>query len=62
MGTVNIPVQSAQERKAWNDGLARVIKELRDSNHAMDGTTIASRIAEFRREFLKDPTRIIMLL
>lgn len=61
MGTVNVPARTAQERRAWNDGLARVIKELRDNKSPMDASSIASRIARFRREFVGDPVKILNL-
>lgn len=58
MGTKNIPARTKDEFTRWNLGLQDVITILKAAN-VRDGITIATRIAEFRREFVGDPTRVV---
>ena len=58
MGTKNIPAHGPDETQRWNAGLQEVIKGLKAAN-VRDAITIAARIADYRREFVKDPTRVI---
>ncbi|KAF1998954.1 hypothetical protein P154DRAFT_438119 [Amniculicola lignicola CBS 123094] len=59
LGTAN-PGKTPEEKKEWNDGLRLVLKELRQKN-IKDPNGIAQEIAKFRREFLKDDTRVVNL-
>uniref|UniRef100_A0A2D3VKR6 Putative zinc-finger domain-containing protein n=1 Tax=Ramularia collo-cygni TaxID=112498 RepID=A0A2D3VKR6_9PEZI len=61
IGTRKIPAKGAEEEKAWRDGLTAVVKELRSTNRGKDVAVIAQRIAEYRRDFIGDPTKTLML-
>jgi len=61
MGTQNMPVKTAEEEKIWKDGLGAVIKQLRSTNVGKDVSAIAQRIAEYRREFMGDPSKVLHL-
>ena len=57
LGTAN-PGKTSEEKQRWNDGLRGVLKDLRQRN-IKDPNGIAAEIARFRREFLKDDTRVV---
>lgn len=59
MGTKNVPAHSQEELKRWKEGLAGVIRELRAGNVAKDANSIAKRIAEYRRAFIGDSTKVV---
>jgi hypothetical protein len=59
LGTAN-PGKTAEEKQRWNDGLRGVLKELRKKS-IKDPNGIAVEIAKYRREFLKDDTRVVNL-
>lgn len=59
LGTAN-PGKTPEERQQWNDGLRSVLKVLRQKN-SKDPHSIAMEIANFRRQFLKDDTRVVNL-
>lgn len=59
LGTAN-PGETPQEKQLWNDGLRAVLKELRQRN-TKDPNGIAMEIAKYRRQFLKDDTRVVNL-
>jgi hypothetical protein len=59
LGTAN-PGKSPEERFRWNEGLRDVLKELRQRN-IKDPNGIAMEIARYRREFLKDDSRVVNL-
>jgi hypothetical protein len=63
LGTDCCPAKDAEEEKQWRDGLTALIKKLRagNSDEAKDANKIAARIAEYRREFMGDPTKILHL-
>lgn len=61
MGTKDVPARNPDELKKWNEGLGAVVRELRNTNLGKDADAIAARIAEFRREFVGDPTKILNL-
>ena len=61
MGTKNVPAHNAEEQKRWNEGLVAVVKQLKATNLGKDAGAIAARIAEFRREFVGDPSRVLNL-
>ncbi|CAI6340831.1 unnamed protein product [Periconia digitata] len=59
LGTAN-PGKTPDEKTQWNEGLRNVLKNLRKEN-SKDPNAIAQEIAKFRREFLKDDTRVVNL-
>lgn len=59
LGTAN-PGKTPAERQQWNDGLRNVLKDLRTKN-SKDPNVIAMEIANYRRAFLNDKTRVINL-
>ncbi|KAJ4290569.1 hypothetical protein N0V90_010786 [Kalmusia sp. IMI 367209] len=59
LGTAN-PGKTQEERQRWNDGLRGVLKDLRQKN-TKDPNGIAMEIANYRRQFLKDDTRVVNL-
>lgn len=61
MGTKNVPAHSPEDQKRWNEGLGAVIKGLRTTSLGRDAGAIAAKIAEFRREFVADPTKVLNL-
>ena len=61
MGTGHIPAQTPEDAKKWRDGLGTVIRQLRETNRGRDVGAIAQSIADYRREFLGDPTKILSL-
>jgi len=49
-----------EERQQWNDGLRSVLKDLRQQNIKEPNVEVVAReIAKFRREFLKDESRVV---
>lgn len=61
MTTKNLPVHMPAEQQRWNEGLTKLIGEMRNTNSAPDVAMIASKIAEFRKQFIGDPTKILNL-
>lgn len=61
IGTQKIPAKGPEEEKKWRDGLTAVVHELRSTNRGKDVAVIAQRIAEYRREFIGDPTKTLLL-
>lgn len=61
IGTVKTPARDPEQKQRWNQGLSNLIRELR-TNPAVgrDAGLIAQRIAEYRRTFVEDPTRIVL--
>ncbi|KXT06820.1 hypothetical protein AC578_7256 [Pseudocercospora eumusae] len=59
IGTERTPARTQADEKRWNDGLATLVKQLRASN-VKDVAAIAHRIAEYRRAFTEDPTRVLV--
>ncbi|KAF2438500.1 hypothetical protein P171DRAFT_436974 [Karstenula rhodostoma CBS 690.94] len=59
LGTAN-PGKTTEERQRWNDGLRGVLKALRQKN-TKDPNGIAMEIANYRRQFLQDDTRVVNL-
>lgn len=59
LGTAN-PGKTQDERQQWNNGLRSVLQELRQKN-IKDPNGIAREIAKYRRQFLKDETRVVNL-
>ncbi|KXT11463.1 hypothetical protein AC579_3300 [Pseudocercospora musae] len=59
IGTEHTPARTSADEKRWKDGLATLVKQLRASN-VKDVAAIAHRIAEYRRAFPEDPTRILV--
>ena len=60
MGTEHVPVRSQADREKWNNGLQMVIRDLKRA-YVKDAATIAARIAEYRRAFVEDPTKVVYL-
>jgi molecular chaperone GrpE (heat shock protein) len=56
-----MPANDPETEKKWREGLTAVIKELRNTVQTQDVAAIAQRIAEFRREFIGDPTKTLLL-
>ncbi|KAK5123746.1 hypothetical protein LTR85_002382 [Meristemomyces frigidus] len=61
LGTSRMPAKGAAEEKRWKEGLGAVVKQLRTTNIGRDANAIAARIAEYRRDFLGDPTKTLNL-
>lgn len=59
LGTAN-PGKTQDERQQWNNGLRGVLQDLRQKN-IRDPNGIAQEIAKYRRQFLKDETRVVNL-
>ncbi|KAJ4355113.1 hypothetical protein N0V95_003195 [Ascochyta clinopodiicola] len=59
LGTAN-PGKTQDERQQWNNGLRSVLQDLRQKN-IKDPNGIAREIAKYRRQFLKDETRVVNL-
>ncbi|KAF9696436.1 hypothetical protein EKO04_005730 [Ascochyta lentis] len=59
LGTAN-PGKTQDERQQWNNGLRSVLQDLRQKN-IKDPNGIARAIAKYRRQFLKDETRVVNL-
>jgi hypothetical protein len=60
MGTKNTPTRTKEEAERWNTGLQALIRTMKAAD-IRDAATIAARIAEYRRQFLGDPSRVITL-
>ena len=56
-----LPVQDEAGEKIWKDNLSLIIKQMRATNATRDANAIAIRIADFRREFLGDATKVLNL-
>ncbi|KAF2138934.1 uncharacterized protein K452DRAFT_360700 [Aplosporella prunicola CBS 121167] len=59
LGIVN-PGRTEEEQTEWRAGLKQVLKQLREQN-VKNAESVASAITEYRREFLKDPSRVLNL-
>ena len=59
LGTAN-PGKTGDEKQLWNDGLRGVLTDLR-KRRIKDPSGIAAEIIKYRREFLKDDTRVVNL-
>ena len=55
------PGDSPAEKAAWKEGLRTMIAQLRGQHTQTTPVDIASRIVEFRRQFIGDPSRILDL-
>ncbi|KAF2207091.1 hypothetical protein CERZMDRAFT_88849 [Cercospora zeae-maydis SCOH1-5] len=61
MGTERTPARNPEEDKRWKEGLFLLIRGLRTTDIGRDAGLIAQRIAEYRRSFVNDPTRVVLL-
>lgn len=61
MGADQIPAKEAEDIKKWKSGLAAMITRIREQNQGRDVEAISKRIAEYRREFLGDPSKTLLL-
>lgn len=61
MGTGKLPVNSPEEETEWKAGLTNVVKDLRKRNQQQDVGAIARAIADYRRQFIGDPTKTLVL-
>lgn len=61
LGTSRIPAKGPAEEKRWKEGLGAVVKHLRTTKFGNDANAIAARIAEYRRDFVGDPSKILNL-
>ena len=59
LGTQN-PGRTPAEEKQWVEGLKTLLKDLRQRN-TRNLNDVATEIADYRRKFLNDPTRILVL-
>jgi hypothetical protein len=59
LGTAN-PGRTDEEKRQWAEGLRLVLKELRQKD-TRDPDVVATEIAKYRRQFLKDPSRVLNL-
>ncbi|EON65610.1 hypothetical protein W97_04848 [Coniosporium apollinis CBS 100218] len=59
LGTTN-PGRTPEEKHQWTEGLKLVLKDLRQLN-TRDPDVVATAIANYRRQFLKDPSRVLVL-
>ncbi|SMR49647.1 unnamed protein product [Zymoseptoria tritici ST99CH_1A5] len=61
LGTERMPASDPESQQRWRTGLHALIKELRITHKTQDVDVIAQRIADFRREFIGDPTKTLLL-
>ncbi|KAI6884159.1 hypothetical protein KC363_g3692 [Hortaea werneckii] len=61
LGTNRTPTHNPDEERKWKEGLGTVIKQLRTTNQGKDANAIAAKIAEFRREFIGDDSKVLNL-
>lgn len=61
LGTNRTPTSNPDEERKWKEGLGSVIKQLRTTNQGKDANAIAAKIAEFRREFIGDDSKVLNL-
>ncbi|KAF9640778.1 hypothetical protein BFW01_g12584 [Lasiodiplodia theobromae] len=57
LGIVN-PGRTPEEQEKWRADLKQVLKGLREQN-VKDAESVAAAIANYRREFLQDPSRVL---
>jgi hypothetical protein len=57
LGTAN-PGKTPEEKQQWNDGLRLVLRDLRQQD-TKDPNIVAMEISKYRRQFLKDDSRVI---
>ncbi|KAF2084856.1 hypothetical protein K490DRAFT_68268 [Saccharata proteae CBS 121410] len=55
------PMDTPELDARYRQGLRQVLKELKREKHVKDVEVVASAIAEYRRQFLGDPTRVLVL-
>lgn len=62
MGADQTPAKTPEELKKWKAGLAVLIADIRSTHgQANDVELISRRIAQYRREFVGDPTKTLLL-
>lgn len=61
MGADQIPAKEAEDIAKWKKGLAALITTIRKQNQGRDVEAISKRIAEYRREFLGDASKTLLL-
>jgi hypothetical protein len=62
LSTNHSPAKNPEDEKRWKAGLGELIKELKTTNLGkQDVGIIAQRIAQYRREFIADPTSTLRL-
>lgn len=61
MGADQIPAKDPEDISKWKKGLAALITTIREQNQGRDVEAISKRIAEYRREFLGDPSKTLLL-
>ncbi|KAK7569370.1 hypothetical protein IWX47DRAFT_840988 [Phyllosticta citricarpa] len=59
LGIVN-PGRTQEDQDLWRAGLRQILKNLREQG-VKSGEAVAKAIADYRREFLKDPSRVLNL-
>ncbi|KAK7537081.1 uncharacterized protein J3D65DRAFT_696181 [Phyllosticta citribraziliensis] len=59
LGIVN-PGRTQEDQDLWRVGLRQILKSLREQG-VKSGEAVAKAIADYRREFLKDPSRVLNL-
>ncbi|KAL1385798.1 hypothetical protein HDK64DRAFT_310912 [Phyllosticta capitalensis] len=59
LGIVN-PGRTQEDQDLWRAGLRQILKSLREQG-VKSGEAVAKAIADYRREFLRDPTRVLNL-
>jgi hypothetical protein len=57
LGTAN-PGRTPEEKDQYREGLKLVIRELRQQK-TQDATVVATQISKYRRQFLKDDSRVL---
>lgn len=61
MGADQIPAKLPEDVKKWKVGLGTLITKIRHENQSRDVEAISKRIAEYRREFMGDPSKTLLL-
>lgn len=61
MGTKDSPAHDPDEQKRWNEGLNALVEHLRTTDYARDARRVAAKLAEFRRDFIADPSKVLDL-
>lgn len=62
LSTDHPPTKTAEDEQRWKAGLTELIKELKTTNLGkQDVGVIAQRIAQYRRDFIADPTVTLRL-
>ncbi|KAK4561320.1 hypothetical protein LTR86_004637 [Recurvomyces mirabilis] len=61
LGTHRTPTTNIEDKQRWNKGLGDLVAYLRTTPASKDANAIATNIAQYRRDFVGDESRVLFL-